>query len=234
MAPPRFSVRVVFERLLSTGASTRHHGADAAGGVLRDQSLCRDQATGRAAGARDYPGPLGDPSAAGRLRARHTVLLPRCVLRRPGRSTPAAGIAGRAGRRRSHLHRQSGRRDLPCRDRSGEIDGDINLTNDEPVPILAFLLDILDRLGIPAPRWRVSVRTATRMAGLIEAALVSARCIEPPIDRSFRRPRLRLLVATFDVSKMRTLLGPPRVSIAEGVARTVAAVKEAERSATSG
>jgi 2-alkyl-3-oxoalkanoate reductase len=111
------------------------------------------------------------------------------------------------------------------------IDGDVNLTNDEPVPILAFLLDILDRLGIPAPRKRVSVRMAMRMAGLIET-LWFLPGIEPPITRF--GVHVFAYSKTFDVSKMRAHFGPPRISIAEGVARTVASVKEAERSATSG
>jgi nucleoside-diphosphate-sugar epimerase len=110
------------------------------------------------------------------------------------------------------------------------IEGDFNLTNDEPVPILGFLLDILDRLGVPTPTRRVSVRTAMRMAGLIEA-LWFVPGIEPPITRF--GVHVFAYSKTFDVTKMRTTFGPPRLSIADGVARTVAWVKETERSTTS-
>jgi nucleoside-diphosphate-sugar epimerase len=109
---------------------------------------------------------------------------------------------------------------------SDGIRGCFNLTNNEPVPLSAFLLDILRLLDIPAPRRRVSVRKAMLAAGLLELlyAIVSPNK-EPPITRF--GIHVFAYSKTFDVSKMLAAMGPPRVSLAEGAERTVAWVKGA-------
>jgi nucleoside-diphosphate-sugar epimerase len=105
------------------------------------------------------------------------------------------------------------------------IRGCFNLTNNEPVPIRDFLLDILRRLDIPAPRRSVSVRAAMLTAGLLEGFY--ATCLpdrEPPVTRF--GVHVFAYTKTFDVSRMLATMGPPRVPLAEGVDRTVAWFKE--------
>ena len=107
------------------------------------------------------------------------------------------------------------------------VHGCFNLTNNEPIPIGDFLLQVFRRLDIPAPRRSVSVGTAMLTAGLLEAFY--ACCLpdrEPPITRF--GIHVFAYSKTFDVSKMLASLGPPRVSLGEGVDRTVAWFKEAE------
>lgn len=94
--------------------------------------------------------------------------------------------------------------------------GAYNLTNAQPVPIQAFLLDVFARLGLPAPTRTVSVRTALAAATLTEAAwTLLGRTGEPPITRF--GVGVFAWSKTFDVSRMLADLGPPSVSIAEGV-----------------
>ena len=103
---------------------------------------------------------------------------------------------------------------------SDSVSGVFYLTNDEPVPILDFLMDVFDRLGIPRPTRRVSARTAMLAAGCLEAFhhLFRPR-VEPAITRFgvhvFRYSK------TFDVSKAKRVLGPPRVPLSIGLERTV-------------
>ena len=97
-----------------------------------------------------------------------------------------------------------------------DVTGGYNVTNNEPVPIQAFLLDIFARLGLPAPRRRVSVRTAMLAAGAMEAVYGLLRLPgEPAITRfgvgAFAWSK------TFDVRKALADLGPPSVSLADGV-----------------
>lgn len=101
------------------------------------------------------------------------------------------------------------------------INGSFNLTNNEPVEIGRFLFDLFHRLGIPAPARRVSVRTAMFAAGMLE--LVHALFVpwrEPPITRF--GIHVFAYSKTFNVTKMLATMGPPRVSLSEGVERTVA------------
>jgi len=104
------------------------------------------------------------------------------------------------------------------------IYGYTNLTNNEPVPILAFLLEIFAKLGIPAPRRALSVSSAMLVAGMLElvyGAFLPDR--EPPITRF--GVHVFAYSKTFDVAKMLATMGPPRVSVSEGVDRVVAWVK---------
>jgi nucleoside-diphosphate-sugar epimerase len=97
-----------------------------------------------------------------------------------------------------------------------ELSGSYNLTNGEPVPIQPFLLDVFARLGLPAPTRRVSVRTAMLAASVTEGTYRLLRLRgEPPITRF--GVGVFAWSKTFDVTKSRAALGPPSVSLAEGV-----------------
>jgi nucleoside-diphosphate-sugar epimerase len=103
---------------------------------------------------------------------------------------------------------------------AADIHGCFNLTNNEPVPLIDFLLDVFRPLGIPAPARRVSVRTAMFMAGLLE--WFHAVCLpdrEPAITRF--GVHVFAYSKTFNIAKMLMTLGPPRVPLAEGVGRIV-------------
>lgn len=96
-----------------------------------------------------------------------------------------------------------------------------NLTNHQPVPILEFLLTVFDRLGIPRPTRRFSARTAMVLAGLLEGFhRVVCPSREPVLTRFgvhvFRYSK------TFDVRHAARTFGPPRISLDEGLERTVA------------
>ena len=97
-----------------------------------------------------------------------------------------------------------------------EITGAYNLTNNEPVVIQDFLLDVFRRLDLPAPTRRVSVRTAMAAAaateGLYRLLHLSS---EPPITRF--GVGVMAWSKTFDVQKALAELGPPSVSISQGV-----------------
>lgn len=95
-----------------------------------------------------------------------------------------------------------------------------NLTNGEPVDIQQLLLDTLRRLDLPAPRRQVKVRTALALASVVEAVWRLLRLpAEPPLTRfgvgvfAYRK--------TFDPALTQRDLGPPTVSLAEGVERFV-------------
>ncbi|MDB4917869.1 MAG: steroid dehydrogenase [Gemmatimonadetes bacterium] len=95
-----------------------------------------------------------------------------------------------------------------------------NLTNSEPVVIQDFLLDVFTRLGLPAPNRRVPVRTAMAAAAVTEAFYRAFRLdSEPPITRF--GVGVFAWSKTFNVSRALTDLGPPSVSIADGVERFV-------------
>ena len=97
-----------------------------------------------------------------------------------------------------------------------DLTGDFNLTNAQPVPIQDFLFDVFARLGLPAPTRTVSVRTAFVAAAVTEALwTLLGRTGEPPITRF--GVGVFAWSKTFDVTRMLADLGPPSVSIAEGV-----------------
>jgi nucleoside-diphosphate-sugar epimerase len=104
------------------------------------------------------------------------------------------------------------------------IRGCFNLTNNEPVAIQDFLFDLFRRLGLPRPGRRVPVGTAMFAAGAIELVhRVFLPWKEPPITRF--GIHVFAYSKTFDVSKMLAAMGPPRVSLAEGLERTVAWIR---------
>ena len=91
-----------------------------------------------------------------------------------------------------------------------------NLTNNEPVVIQDFLLDVFARLGLPAPTRRVSLRTAMAAAAVTEAVYRVLRLPgEPPITRF--GVGVFAWSKTFDVTRALTDLGPPSVTLADGV-----------------
>lgn len=100
------------------------------------------------------------------------------------------------------------------------ISGVFNLTNNQPVPILEFLFTVFDRLGISRPTRRISAKTAMLMAGGLEAFhRLFLPWVEPAITRFgvhvFRYSK------TFDVSLANAHFGLPRVTLDEGLNRTV-------------
>ena len=96
-----------------------------------------------------------------------------------------------------------------------------NLTNNQPVEILPFLLDVFDRLGIPRPSRRVSLRTAMRAARVSEAIYRLLRLPgEPPVTRF--GVGVFAWSKTFDISRAVAAFGPPSVTLDSGVDRFVA------------
>jgi nucleoside-diphosphate-sugar epimerase len=103
----------------------------------------------------------------------------------------------------------------------GDVAGSYNLTNAQPVVTQEFLFRIFARLGIALPARRVSVATAMRAAWASEAAYRLLRLHgEPPITRF--GVSVFAFSKTFDVSRMLRDLGPPTVSLDEGVERFIA------------
>ena len=88
------------------------------------------------------------------------------------------------------------------------LTGVLNVTDNDPQPIVSFLLDVFRRLDVPAPTRRVPVRRAYRLAHGIE---VFYRCFlpfrEPPITRF--GVHVFAYSKTFDVTRMLEQLGPP-------------------------
>jgi len=91
-----------------------------------------------------------------------------------------------------------------------------NLTNNQPVVIQDFLLDVFARLGLPAPTRRVSLRTAMAAAAVTETIYRAFRLrSEPPVTRF--GVGVFAWSKTFDVTRALTDLGPPAVSLEAGV-----------------
>lgn len=102
------------------------------------------------------------------------------------------------------------------------VTGVLNLTNAEPVDLQAFLLGVLERLGYPAPRRQVPLGLAMALAGLAEwVSAVFLDYREPPVTRF--GVSVFAYSKTFDVRRCLGLLGPPPISLAEGVERLAAA-----------
>lgn len=100
--------------------------------------------------------------------------------------------------------------------KSDSIQGDYNLTNDKPIEIQAVLLSVLSRLGYPQPKKKVSVKTAMRLAGIVEWCYRAFNIEkEPPLTRY----GVSVLAnsKTFDVTKMLTDFGPPSMTIDQGI-----------------
>ncbi|MEN1678793.1 MAG: NAD-dependent epimerase/dehydratase family protein [Planctomycetota bacterium] len=100
------------------------------------------------------------------------------------------------------------------------VAGDFNLTDNRPVPIIDFLRGIFDRLAIPQPKRRLSVRTAMLGASVLETV---HRLFLPAREPAITRFGVHVFAysKTFDVQRMLTRLSQPRVSLEESVERTV-------------
>lgn len=97
----------------------------------------------------------------------------------------------------------------------------LNLTNNQPVAILPFLLDVFDRLGLPRPTRRVSLRSAMIAARASEAVYRLLRLRgEPPVTRF--GVGVFAWSKTFDVSRTLEAFGPPSVTLEQGVELFVA------------
>jgi 2-alkyl-3-oxoalkanoate reductase len=107
---------------------------------------------------------------------------------------------------------------------SPTITGEFNLTNNEPVVMLEFLLDIFKQLGLPEPKRSVPVERAMFIARLLEGIYTFLPGREPPITRF--GVSVFAYSKTFDVSKTLRIFGTPKVSLDEGKRRFVAWVKE--------
>ena len=104
------------------------------------------------------------------------------------------------------------------------ISGTFNLTDDCPVPIIEFLLDVFQRLGIARPKRQLSVAMAHRLAwGLETVYRVGCPWLEPPITRF--GVHVFAWSKTFDVSRMLSTFGPPAISTEQAVQRFVAWMK---------
>lgn len=101
-----------------------------------------------------------------------------------------------------------------------EVVGVFNLTNDEPIAINDFLIQVLQELGLPQPTRRVSARVAMLGAGILELV---HRCFLPNTEPVITRFGVHVFrySKTFDISKAKSVFGPPRVSLDDARKRTV-------------
>jgi 2-alkyl-3-oxoalkanoate reductase len=100
------------------------------------------------------------------------------------------------------------------------VTGEFNLTNHEPVEIQAFIADIFARLGLPPVKRAIPKAKALRVAWLLEKIFgLLMPWKEPPITRF----GVEVLSSskTFDASKSLRVLGPPSVSLEEGLRRFI-------------
>lgn len=95
-----------------------------------------------------------------------------------------------------------------------------NLTNNQPVAMLPFLFDVFDRLAVPRPTRKVSLRMAMLAARGGEAIYRVFRLPgEPPVTRF--GVGVFAWSKTFDVSRAIAAFGPPSTSLEHGVERFV-------------
>jgi len=110
---------------------------------------------------------------------------------------------------------------------SSSVVGEFNLTDNQPQQIIGFLLKVFDRLGIDHPRKQLSVKTAFRIAWILEmvyGGLMLRK--EPPITRF--GVHVFAFSKTFNVEKMISSFGSPKYSTEESVERFVEWVKETD------
>jgi nucleoside-diphosphate-sugar epimerase len=155
---------------------------------------------------------------------RDTVLFPRVLAaaekgRLPlltGRDTPAMGDV---------VYVDNLAEQLLALARRPEVGGTIHLTNAEPVDMQALLVDVLGRLGHAAPTRRVPIARALRAAAALERVWRVLRLRgEPPVTRY--GVGVLSWSKTFDPTRMLEILGPPAISVSEGVDRFVAWQRE--------
>ncbi|MFN8532098.1 MAG: NAD-dependent epimerase/dehydratase family protein [Dehalococcoidia bacterium] len=96
------------------------------------------------------------------------------------------------------------------------------ITNDEPASIWDLIRRVLDRLGLPEPRPRLPLAVAVGLAGLLEQA--AARTGGTPALTRYTALILGR-TQTYDITAARRDLDyRPRVSLEDGIARTLAAL----------
>ncbi|MEM9944160.1 MAG: NAD-dependent epimerase/dehydratase family protein [Planctomycetota bacterium] len=100
------------------------------------------------------------------------------------------------------------------------ISGAFNLTDNDPQPIIRFLNQVLERLLIPQPTWKISAQNAYRLAWWIENV---NKLVCPWREPTITRFGIHVFAfsKTFDVSKMLNQLGPPRQSTDQAVQQFV-------------
>ncbi len=104
--------------------------------------------------------------------------------------------------------------------RAPQLAPSYNLTNAQPVDLQALLHQVLAELDLPRPRRRVRVKTALRAATALEAIWRVLRLRgEPPATRF--GVGVFAYSKTFDPSRTLADLGPPSVSMDEGVRRFI-------------
>lgn len=109
------------------------------------------------------------------------------------------------------------------------ITGDFNLTNNEPVEIQSFLLRIFAALDLPVPTRSIPRDRALLIATAIECFF---KCLLPWKEPPITRFGIGVLgySKTFDVSQSLRTLGPPSVSLEEGLQRFIHWQKQQLRS----
>lgn len=107
--------------------------------------------------------------------------------------------------------------------RAAETDatlGEFNLTDNNPVPIVDFLLSVFDQLQIARPRRQIIVGNAIKLATVIEIVYrLFCWWKEPPITRF--GVHVFAWSKSFDVSKMLDAFGPPPATTQQGVEQFV-------------
>jgi nucleoside-diphosphate-sugar epimerase len=97
------------------------------------------------------------------------------------------------------------------------------ITGGEHVPLWDMIRTLLDGLGLPAPRRRIPLGAALIAAAVMEAVSTITKR-EPVLTRY--SVLILALTQTYDITRARTVLGyAPRVTAAEGVARTIDALR---------
>lgn len=100
------------------------------------------------------------------------------------------------------------------------ITGEFNLTNNEPVEIQSFLLRIFAALGLATPTRSIPRERALIIGTMLERVFkLLLPWKEPPITRF--GVGVLAFSKTFDVSKSLRVLGPPSVSLEEGLRRFI-------------
>jgi nucleoside-diphosphate-sugar epimerase len=100
-------------------------------------------------------------------------------------------------------------------------EGLFHLTNNHPVPVVAFLTGLFAKLNLPTPTRKIRASRAMRAAACVEAVYrVLPFLGEPPITRF--GVSVFAYSKTMDVTKSLRELGSPSVSLDEGVARFIA------------
>ncbi len=100
-------------------------------------------------------------------------------------------------------------------------EGLYHLSNNQPVPVIAFLTELFAKLQLPPPSRRIAASRAMRAAACVEAVYRLLPFLgEPPITRF--GVSVFAYSKTMDVTKSLRELGPPKIGLDEGVARFVA------------